>query len=382
MARFGKRHVGYPVALCVLALVIEVALRALTPLPMTDFADATWDPHLLYRVPKILGANADGFRERSDAEAATIAAIGDSFTFGLGVDASASWPEKVEALSGQSVYNYSAPSYNIYQYYFLATQALDLGADEIIIGFYPSNDLRLQVCQVLELDHWRDFVDVEGLDPAGCAEPERNYEDFKKAEGVGLAHSLTHWGVENSALFCLLYVVTDKVRSALPYDKSQFVFARGIPFAKSRMKYRLYQTDWESELVQASYRNSQQLFLKMRDQAADRGARLRVLLIPSKFQVARDVLREEGAEIPELLDASGASAQRFEDLYLDFFQDNGIPVLSASERLKELYRKSMFNGDDLYPRDDEHLREKGYAALAEVVMELRVQVGPDGEGLE
>ncbi|MEM7353150.1 MAG: hypothetical protein AAF657_20315, partial [Acidobacteriota bacterium] len=57
-----------------------------------------------------------------------------------------------------------------------------------------------------------------------------------------------------------------------------------------RMKYRIYQTDAEGELVQATYRNSQALFLKMRDLATARGARFMVLLIPAKFQVARDVL--------------------------------------------------------------------------------------------
>ena len=121
MGRVRKRHVLFLAVLSALIFASEVLLRVLTPLPMTDFADATWDPHLLYRVPKILGANAEGFRERSDARTATIAAIGDSLTFGQGVDASKSWPDQVERMSGESVYNYSAPSYNIYQYYFLAT---------------------------------------------------------------------------------------------------------------------------------------------------------------------------------------------------------------------------------------------------------------------
>ncbi|MEM7356351.1 MAG: hypothetical protein AAF657_36380, partial [Acidobacteriota bacterium] len=125
------------------------------------------------------------------------------------------------------------------------------------------------------------------------------------------------------------------------------------------------------ELVQATYRNSQALFLKMRDLATARGARFMVLLIPAKFQVARDVLLREGADVPELLEASGASVQRLEDAYLEFFQAHGIPALSARERLGELYRMALEEDNDVYPRDDEHPREEGYAAMAEVARELR-----------
>ena len=373
MIHIGKRHVLFLVVLTALILLSEIALRALTPLPVTDFADATWDPHLLYRVPKILGANANGFRETSDAQTAPIAAIGDSFTFGYGVDASKSWPEILEVLSGTSVYNYSAPSYNIYQYYYLTRQALDLGAKEIIVGFYPSNDLRLQVCQVLELEYWRELVEEEGLDPVDCSAPEKNFKDFEKAEGVGITYSLTQWGLDHSALFCLVYVATTKFRNALFFDESKFVFAEGIPFSKARMKYRIYQTDLENEVLQASYDNSRKLFLSLRDLAAARGARFMVLLIPSKFQVARDYLREERLGVPELLDLSGASVQRLEDSYLEFFRDHGIPALSAAERLGARYREAVREGNDIYPNDDEHPREEGYAAIAEVAMELRAR---------
>ena len=169
----------------------------------------------------------------------------------------------------------------------------------------------------------------------------------------------------------MLYATTTKARRSLPYDESRFVFAAGIPFAKSRMKYRIYQTDFENELVQAGYRNSQTLFLKMRDLAAARGARFMVLVIPAKFQVARDALREQGVEIPELLDASAASVQRLEDAYLEFFSQQRHSRPLRAGRLRSLYRKSIHGGNEVYPRDDEHPREEGYAAIAEAAMELR-----------
>lgn len=370
MVHLRKRYAVLLVALGGTTLALEIALRLLTPLPLTDFAEATWDPHLLYRVPKILGANANGFRESSD-EGAVIAAIGDSFTFGFGVGVAASWPELVEAQSGRTVYNYSAPSYNVYQYDYLVKHALNQGAEEVIVGFYPANDLRLQVCKVLELEYWQDLIAAEGLDPSGCSEPEKNFKDFKKEEGAGLPYSMTYWGLDNSAFFCVLYSASAKLRQALPYNKDEYIFAQGVPFAKARMKYRLYQTNLEDEIVQASYNNSLKLFLKMRDLAEERGARFMVLVIPAKFQIARDVLREEGFEIPELLEESGASVQRLEDAYMEFFEENGIPALSAAENLRALYRKSLHEGTEAYPRDDEHPREAGYAAIAEAAMELR-----------
>lgn len=52
-----------------------------------------------------IAINPEGFRESSAMEDATVFTLGDSFTFGWGVDEEESWPGLLEALSGRTVYN-------------------------------------------------------------------------------------------------------------------------------------------------------------------------------------------------------------------------------------------------------------------------------------
>src|SRR5690606_24263547 len=49
--------------------------------------------------------NDRGFRESSSMAEASIFALGDSFTFGWGVDAASAWPRILESITGQTIYN-------------------------------------------------------------------------------------------------------------------------------------------------------------------------------------------------------------------------------------------------------------------------------------
>lgn len=60
---------------------------------------------VLERSAVTIRINELGFRESSDIDAAEIFALGDSFTFGWGVNEQESWPELLEARLGRTVYN-------------------------------------------------------------------------------------------------------------------------------------------------------------------------------------------------------------------------------------------------------------------------------------
>lgn len=60
---------------------------------------------VLEKYPITIRINELGFRESSDIDSAGIFALGDSFTFGWGVNEQESWPELLEARLGQPVYN-------------------------------------------------------------------------------------------------------------------------------------------------------------------------------------------------------------------------------------------------------------------------------------
>jgi hypothetical protein len=73
-----------------------------------------------------------------------VVALGDSFTFGVGVPDDATWPAQLEAaLPGSEVVNLGEPAYAHDQMYFaLSDEGLKLEPDVVIVGFYPNDVVR------------------------------------------------------------------------------------------------------------------------------------------------------------------------------------------------------------------------------------------------
>ncbi len=375
MSRIMKTTALIALSLVVALAICEGILRVTTMFPITGIPRGMEDPVLLYRLnQKFFDVNEDGFRGSPSVLPASISAIGDSLTFGWGVDSSDSWPAHLELLSGESVYNFGVISYNIYQYYSLAEAALQKGVDEIIIGFYPSNDLRLHVCEILELEHWRTLLEKENIPRLDCSDHVRSYYQniFIKGTGLGAAESLLLQVNKYSAVSSLAhYVATTKMRPS--YDEGKHLLVGDIPLAKWRLKARIYETSLDDEFVRASYSNSEKLFLKMKASADERGVRFMVLVIPSKFQVVRNWALDNTVKIPLLVEESATSIQRLEDRYLEFFSESNIPALTASEELLTVFAEAMHNGMSLYEVDDDHPSKAGYLAIAKAAARLRIK---------
>ena len=125
----SSRRVLSRVSLVILGVVaglgfVEGMLRIL-PVPnrftMIQLFEGMWetDPELLLRLKPNLDmniyghpefsfqvqTNKDGLRDEPFTHSIDITTIGDSFTFGFGVEANESWPEQLEQASGIDVAN-------------------------------------------------------------------------------------------------------------------------------------------------------------------------------------------------------------------------------------------------------------------------------------
>lgn len=90
--------------------------------------------------------NDRGFRESSSMAEASIFALGDSFTFGWGVDAASAWPRILESITGQTIYNLgihdSSPKQELELLDFvLRTYPDSHGIRQLLWMIYEGNDL-------------------------------------------------------------------------------------------------------------------------------------------------------------------------------------------------------------------------------------------------
>ncbi|MBI3780349.1 MAG: hypothetical protein HY278_04720, partial [candidate division NC10 bacterium] len=173
--RLGVRALGWIAGGTVLGLLlIEGGLRA-TPqyLPrgaqvslglfraaITEYSTREEDPTLAYKVKPntdvLIEGHPDyryhvktylnfpdaGFRGNVVARPLVGIALGDSFTFGQGVEAEEAWPEQLSQLAGRNFANLGVFGYGPPQYTrVLKRYGLPLGPKIVLYAIYPHNDL-------------------------------------------------------------------------------------------------------------------------------------------------------------------------------------------------------------------------------------------------
>lgn len=93
-----------------------------------------------------ISINGDGFRETARLEGHKIVALGDSFTFGWGIDQDRTWVEVLERLIGEPIYNMGIHDSSPKQELLLLEQgidsrALDLRGGLLLWMIFEGNDL-------------------------------------------------------------------------------------------------------------------------------------------------------------------------------------------------------------------------------------------------
>lgn len=91
--------------------------------------------------PEFHGHDSKGFRNLSVPSEAKIVALGDSQTYGVGVDSQDAWPKKLEQLSGDTVYSMAYGGYGPVHSLILWEEASLLNPEIYIEAFYSGNDL-------------------------------------------------------------------------------------------------------------------------------------------------------------------------------------------------------------------------------------------------
>jgi lysophospholipase L1-like esterase len=304
-----------------------------------------------------------GFRSRSRIEACPIYALGDSFTFGWGVDEGAIWPDLVAAGLGRCVYNLGVNDASPAQEQFLLADLLSrdssLAPRRVLWVLYEGNDLEDSYAETTPVTPGLSPADraIRGtvLEAVGQFWTSLRTESLLYRLRTGQLELLSPAARREAAA----RATVDGVRLATPlFHSPKFGYMLADP--------QLLRHEAAPESYVLGHRHRRQLdgaFARMRALAQARGFAVTVVIIPSSARLyARDFpFSPAPSQVPYLVNYLSRLAQ-----------SNGFEVINLLDRLAPVAR-----GELLYFRDDDHLNPRGHAVVAGILTEhLRPQEPP------
>ena len=287
--------------------------------------------------------NGAGFRQADEvgpkrAGGTRMVAIGDSFTFGEGVEGEEAWPRALHAALGRSaarpteVINAGVPGRWMDDYYLeLKNRVLALDPDVVLLGFFVGNDIDGEDARA----HVWSRVDSHGL-PEEVEVPDLRVENGHRLKG----HVKSRWR---------LPIVRDSHVAQLFFDGGKAVFeALWPPELAEEITYAPVDTAETKEIVGRVER----LLLAMVELCRARGCELVAVMIPTREQVSPELApsgRERDWEKP----------QRH---FRAFFERAGIPFVDLLPAVRAAKDEAP-----LYYRFDAHWTARGHALAAENV---------------
>jgi len=289
-----------------------------------------------------------------------VLALGDSYTFGNGVELEETYSKQLEErLRGSlarsvEVINSGVPAWSLLQELrFLQHQGLALHPDVVLLGFYVGNDL---------VDSYELF-DAEGVPTLGVKDGQLVSRKVREVEpGLrGASASLRLWLAPRSHLYTLL-----RNRS------SELLIRFGL--RNLEVPCDFFRRDWTPEM-NAEWSLTRKLLLELRDLTHRDGIALVVLLIPTLHQVHVEPWQQY-LEVFDV-DPSGFDLEQPQRLLMGFCAEARIDCVDVLPRLRERAAETR-----LYFRVDGHLNAAGHAAVAEALAEHMVAslAHPDAGG--
>jgi hypothetical protein len=401
---FGALGVLLVLVACELALLVAARLS-----PRVDYLlTPPWrriavdDPALRVRGSAFApGHDTRGFRNLAVPSEVDVVAVGDSMTYGYAAAAEDSWPRQLERQAGWSVYNMSFGGYCPWQYALLAREGLALDPAWVVVGLFIGNEF-----SETYRDVWLGgFAERYRSDDPEVAAAIRNADadetlgerakrligSEQGGDGSRESTSMRTWLSEGSALYGLARELKS-VAAGERWDNQRrdtFEAAGQRPHRIAwdadprfrtvflRPEALAMRVDSSDPRIGEGVRIVQEILVEMRAEIEAAGARLAVVLIPSKQVVYEELVRRSGEQLPatfwRLIDLESELTREFQE----FLDQHDFVVVDTRPAL----RAKFDQGIAPYPEwDDEHPNAAGYGAIAEEVSRtLGAERGPDWE---
>jgi len=326
-----------------------------------------------------IAINAHGFRDREHAPAkpsggVRVAVIGDSFTWGSGVEAGEIYTARLESIlrertgnAALEVWNYgvtwTGPVYYRRVFHGAAARATP---DVVVVAIYAGNDVadalrearqprpRVAILAALRELRQKSRGAPRAGRPAGfgwAAQGEENPATLAALERVGAAA-----GVGAETIAARYNAIPESIRAAaLDYRVNPFNLAEAVTDPESILENLLL----EGEEMEAAWRATEEALAALERDVARRGARMVIVAIPAAAQVGRQYwwLERLGFRFDERL----LTESPVQDRLARFAAARGIPYVDL---LPEMRSSTVA---PLYFEQDGHWTAAAHAIAAEAM---------------
>ncbi len=349
--------------------------------------------------PEYPGIDSNGFRNSKSLKSADIVAMGDSFTYGVGVSGRQSWPSQLQRISGQSVYNMGKGGYGSIEALMLVDKAIPMEPSWIVFATYNGNDLvdafravydrqiysefktddpavRDELSRLEETDHL--FTKIKKLTGVMWASPysEQNQtENADKPKQMSLSPGKQ---VKDLKILRLFYAVERVLQKTFIDTRARrFEWEKQHPdsvlhelFETPKFKtlftpaYRHLAMNLEDPRIEEGLKISQKAIKQMNETAKSHSIQYLVLMIPTKERAFYELYPEYGMKPSESMYWLVQQENQIRERMLSFFQKNQISYIDLLPVLKDCFKREQ---QPYFEDNDGHFNPVGQAAAAEAV---------------
>jgi len=358
------------VSLATAVMLCEAGARLF--LDPADYLSATTerDDVLGIRIPPgSPGYDEWGFRNRAVPSSAAVVALGDSHTYGNNATMADSWPYVMAHDTGLSVYNLGLGGYGPNQYFhLLQTRALKLHPRWVIVGLYMGDDFENAFTMTYGKPHWSFLRQgtFSNVDADIWEAPPDNTSASATVRNWLSQHSIMYRLVVHGPVLGALKGSIQVGRAASGQDElttSLIVPAAHIQeaFRPKAIRDRL---DQNSAAVREGMRVTMELLQRMNDLCKENGARMAVVIIPTKEMVFADyLLQDPRLHLGDVIKESVADETQARARLFEFLDTAGIPRIDTLEALRHDVSNQLYTHSDR----DMHPGKNGYHVIGDTV---------------
>ncbi len=395
--KLNKKQVSFSIVLFILVIgFLEIILNLLALASQrVDAVLGPGNPIPYSVVDKRLGSRPNqaypghdrlGFRNPKVPAKAHIVTLGDSQTYGTGVESEEAWPRQLESMTREIVYNMAFPAYGPTHSLILWDEAVALSPKIVIEALYAGNDLFDSFDLVYNKGQLPELKSSDPQLQAHVREAEQSepiQQRVSRMYLVGESPVTRFWlwtqFLQHSKIYGLLRRARferrrlvnksnntpegewemAKAYAALHPAYTQ-VFSNGQFKTVFTSEYRLAALNLGDPRIAEGLQISLQAIKKMHEFGAAGNIRFLVLLIPSKEAVFRQLWQNP----PTIYRTVTQFEERFRRITKDFLEQSGIEYLDA---LPGLQAQLVAGIQPYRVSRDGHPNKHGHTAIAKLV---------------
>lgn len=301
------------------------------------------------------GLRDNEFNINKDKNVYRIFVLGDSMTWGLGVELEDTYPKKLENLLNQRNNKNNNKMYESInagradggnapdiQYLYLKNKGLNFSPDMVIVGFFVGND----ITDITDKSIWAE-VDSKGL-PTNITSNYYYVDEQNRLRRI----------YENKDYY-KKYNILSNVNYFLSKKSHLFILLKNFFIEKTEDPSKIFFERFPEDLIK-NFDKIKILLKEMKKVSNEKNASFVVVLVPAKTQV----LDKDWEKYQKYYKDFETSRTMPQDLIMDFCEKSNITCIDL---LSEFLKKASKGG--FYFNIDGHLNEKGHQLASSVIYE-------------